>query len=80
MDPMQRFEKDKIFKSTVLRFEFLIDSLIVQNAIESANVEIEAPEDLTLEIFEILWKRYTNIGWKTFSWNQETNKMIIKAI
>jgi len=78
MNSIQKFENDKEFRSSVLRLEGMIDSAIINAAKNPNSVSINAPIDLTVEMFEVLWKRYTDIGWTTFAWNQETNKILIQ--
>jgi len=78
MNTIEKFEKDKEFKTIVLKFEGMIDASIVNSASNSKSVTIKAPLNLTNEIFEVLWKRYTEVGWTNFSWNKETNLITIQ--
>jgi hypothetical protein len=77
MSSLEKFENDKEFRSSVLRLEGMIDSAIVNAAKNPYNITIPAPEDLTLEIFEVLWKRFTDVGWTSFSWNEEKKTITI---
>jgi len=78
MNSLDKFNTDQTFKSTVLRFEGVIDSLIVDNAKNAKTILIKAPTNLTLEIFEVLWKRYTDVGWNNLSWDQEAKTILIQ--
>lgn len=79
MNSLQKFEDDKTFRTTVLRYESMIDYSIVNADIEeSGDIEIKAPKDLTTEIFEVLWHRYMNSGWNSFSWNKEKGIINLK--
>lgn len=77
MDPLQKFDQDKEFRTSVLRIEGMIDSAIVQSAKDPNHIRIPAPEGMTIEIFEVLWKRYTEVGWTSFSWDKEKQILTI---
>ena len=78
MSSIQKFEDDNEFRTSVLRLEGMIDAAIIGAATNPNSISIDVPTDLTTEIFEVLWKRYTDVGWTTFAWNQETNKLLIQ--
>jgi len=78
MSPTERFEKDKEFRSSVLRLEGMIDSALVNTAKNPNSITISSPEDLTVEIFEVLWKRYMDAGWTSFSWDQDKKTITVQ--
>jgi hypothetical protein len=76
--PLKKFETNKKFRTLVLKLEGIIDASIIGAATNPNSISIEAPMSLTTEAFEVLWKRYTDVGWTTFAWNKQTNKLLIQ--